>query len=67
MLGFRAHRVSASLVADAIQGVKHGHVRGQRLLRDHVAHQHHEVVVRQQRRAGLQLAHLGAQVARVCV
>mmetsp|Transcript_11276 Transcript_11276/g.33885 ORF Transcript_11276/g.33885 Transcript_11276/m.33885 type:complete len:452 (-) Transcript_11276:226-1581(-) len=49
---------SARLVADAIQGVEHGHIGGQRLLRDHVSRQHHPVVVRQALCALPQLPHL---------
>jgi hypothetical protein len=57
----------AGLVADAVERVDHGLVRGQRLLRDHVAHQHDEVLVGQPRGARAELAdlvleHLGGRV-----
>lgn len=50
----------ASLVAHAVQGVEHGHVGGQCLLSDHVAHKHHQVVVGQVGGALAQVAHLQA-------
>ena len=57
----------AGLVAHAVERVDHGLVRGQRLLRDHVAHQHDEVLVGQPRGARAELAdlvleHLGRRV-----
>jgi hypothetical protein len=42
-------------VAEALGAVAHALVRGQRLLRDHVAHQAHQHVVGQARRGGAQL------------
>ncbi|WVZ57294.1 LOW QUALITY PROTEIN: hypothetical protein U9M48_007699 [Paspalum notatum var. saurae] len=50
-------RAGAGGVADAVDAVAHALVRGQRLLRHHVAHQAHEDVVGQARRGGAELGH----------
>ena len=42
----------ARLVAHAVQSVEHGHVGGQRLLRDHVAHLPGEAAARQEGKVG---------------
>jgi hypothetical protein len=51
-------RVLPALVPPAVQRVEHGHVCGQGLLSDHVAHQHHQELVWNGGSSGAQLQHL---------